>query len=165
MTEATTDQIGHFGELLAAVDLSRPVKGRYKRPLFQPTHLGGKYPTVDFIVDILAPDDISLGFFFVQVKSTSQGVNKTGRLPIAVEQVRFNRLAEIPAPTYLVGVDVAAEMSFIVAAYRPRAASVASILTDFSLRDDEIKIDLYKEVIQFWKANKPILHNTRFKDV
>ena len=75
MAKLATDQIGGFGELLAATDLSRPVKGRYKRPLFKPTHLGGKYPTVDFIVDVLAADATSLGFFFVQVKSTTQGAS------------------------------------------------------------------------------------------
>jgi len=165
MADSNKDHIGDFGELLAAVDLSRPVKGRYQRPLFKPTHLGGKFPTVDYLVDVLAADSSSVGFFFVQVKSTSQGLNNINKLPIGVEQIKFNRLAEIPAPTYLIGVDTIAEVSYIVAAYKRRTAAVSSIVCDFSLRDDEIKIDLYKEVIQFWQANKSLLRKTRFKDV
>jgi hypothetical protein len=78
------------------------VKGKYRRPLFKPSHLGAKYPIVDFIVDVLAPDSTSLGFFFVQVKSTSRGNNPQDRLPIQVEAEKFNFLARLPAPTYLI---------------------------------------------------------------
>jgi len=127
--------------------------------------LGGKYPTVDYIVDVLAKDSRSLGFFFVQVKSTSQGLDNSGNLPIGVAQTKFNRLANIPAPTYLIGVDTVTEVSYIVTAYKRRTTAVSSIVSDFSLREDRTKIDLYREVVQFWKANKPILRKTRFKDV
>jgi hypothetical protein len=36
------DQTGQFAELRARLDLSRPVLGRYRRPLFRATPLGDK---------------------------------------------------------------------------------------------------------------------------
>ena len=71
MRTMTADQIGRFAELLAAAAMSRPVGGSYRRPLFRATHLGEKYPTVDLIVDLLGPKDVSRGFFFAQVKGTT----------------------------------------------------------------------------------------------
>jgi len=56
-------------------------------------------------------------------------------------------------------------VSYIVAAYKRRTVAVSSIVGDFVLREDKTKIDLYGEVVHFWKANKPILRRTRFKDV
>jgi hypothetical protein len=165
MAARSADQIGDLGEWLAAVDFSRPVKRGYKRPLFRPTHLGGKYPAVDFIVDILALDGASLGFLFVQVKSTTLAPTPADRLPIVVAQDHFNRLVRLPAPTYLVGVDVTTERCYLAAAYKRRRSAVPSITTAYNLAEDAVKISLYKEVIAFWKVNKPLLQNTRFKDV
>lgn len=165
MVESNTDQTGGFGELLAAADLSRPVRGRFRRPLFRPTHLGGKYPVVDYMVDVLAPDGTSLGFFFVQVKATTKGKRITGRLPVSVSRDRFSRLARIPAPSYLVGVDVNEEVSYIIAADRTRRTGISSITRTYSLRHDSTKIILYREVVSFWRACNPILRGTHFKDV
>jgi hypothetical protein len=154
-----------LAELLAAVDLSRPVRGRYRRALFRATPLGDKYPTVDFLVDILGPDETPLGFFFVQVKGTSSATTKGTRLPIDVPLDRFNLLVRIPTPTYLIGVDIVAEATYLVAAHKPRKTPVSSIAKTHRLRDDHVKIKLYREVHAFWKANKPILQRTQFKDV
>ena len=127
MIRLTSEQIGDLGELLAAVNLSRPVRGRYNRPLFRPIHLGAKYPTADFIVDVLAADAHPSGFFFVQVRSTDQS-SSAGRLPVKVDRVRFNRLARLPAPGYLVGVDLKAESCHLVAANKTVAADLPSIV-------------------------------------
>jgi hypothetical protein len=163
MAFLTSDQIGRLAELLAAAALSRPVKGRYCRPLFRTTALGDKYPTVDFLVDVLGPDDVSLGFFFVQVKGTT--VATGSRLPVDVPRDRFNLLVRLPAPTYLIGVDIFAETAYLVAAHKLRKTPVSSIAKTHSLRDDRVKIKLHREVLAFWKANKPILQRTQFKDV
>src|SRR5947199_7773060 len=108
----TTYQIGSFAELLAKTELSRPVVGRYRRPLFRVTSLGEKYPAVDFIVDVLGADDVSLGFFFAQIKGTTQSPLPEARLPVKVDVDKFNHLVRIPAPAYLIGVDVVAEVSY-----------------------------------------------------
>jgi hypothetical protein len=86
MSFSTSDQIGTIAELLARTELSRPVVGRYRRPLFRAVPLGDKYPVTDLIVDV--------------------------------------RLA-----------------------------------------DAQVKIELYREVLAFWRTNRPILQRTRFKDV
>ena len=154
-----------MGELIASLDLSRPVMGHYRRPLFKPTPLGGKYPTVDFIVDILAPNSDSIGFFFVQIKATEGKINTARRLPISVVASKFNKLVAVPVPTYLIGADRQNEHSYIVTAWKKRNAGVSSIITDYSLKDDSVKISLYKEVVRFWKLNRHNSHPTSFRDV
>src|SRR5436309_5880513 len=79
------------------------------------------------------------------------------RLPIAVDLARYNRLVRIPAPTYIIGVDVVAEASYLVAAHRPRRTLVASMATAFRLGDVRGKIELYREVMLFWRAHKAVL--------
>ena len=164
MSFTTSDHIGNFAELLARTDLSRPVVGRYRRPLFRATPLGDKYPAVDLIVDVLGPDDVAQGFFFAQVKGTAQPIRVDGRLPITVDVARYNRLGRIPAPTYILGVDVVAESSYLVAAHRPRRMPVSSMATAFRLGDATVKIELYREVMTFWQTNKAVLQRTRFND-
>jgi hypothetical protein len=166
MSFLTGDQIGSFAELLAMTDLSRPVVGRYRRPLFRVTALGAKYPAVDFLIDVLDANDDSLGFFFAQVKGTSKKISGTSaRLAVNVELESFNRLVRVPAPAYLIGVDVNAEASYLVAAYRTRANDVSSITRAFPLADPIVKMNLYQEVLAFWRANRPLLQRTQFKDV
>ena len=161
----TTDQAGNLGELIAAADLSRPVKGRYQRPLFMPTILGGKYPTVDLIVDVLAADATRLGFFFVQIKSTESSSLRAVRLRISVPYKKYNELVILQAPTYIVGVDVNSSTSYLVGAYNKRSVRVSSISKSFRLSDDDVKINLYKEIIHYWKINTPAIKSRIFKDV
>jgi hypothetical protein len=164
MIEWTGDQIGRLAELIAARDLSRPVKGRFGRPLFRAAPLGEKYPTVDFLVDLLDREDGSIGFFFVQVKGSASG-RTVARLPIDVPIDRYNRLVRLPAPTFVIGVDVVEETSYLVAAHKKRKARVSSITRAYGLNDDGIKIRLYKEVLLFWRTNRPILRRTQLRDV
>jgi hypothetical protein len=161
----TNEQIGRLAESLAEVHLSRPVMGRFRRPLFRPTSLGEKYPTVDFLVDVLGRMDDALGFFFIQVKGTAPRSAGTVRLPVKVSADGFNLLAGIPAPTYLVGVDVIAEASYLIAAHKKRKGRLSSITKAYDLRSDAVRIELYREVLAYWRANKPLLWRTRFKDV
>lgn len=161
----SSDQIGRLAEFVAAVDLSRTVRRHYRRPLFRATFLGEKYPTVDLIVDALDHHDQSLAFFFVQVKGTSTAVPGASRLPIDIDAVKYNRLVRLPAPSFVIGVDVPAETSYIAAAHAVRPAGVSSIAKTYCLGEDRIKIKLYKEVLGFWKVNRPFLQRTEFKDV
>jgi hypothetical protein len=161
----TPDQLGRFAEMLAATALIRPFD-RGARPVpFRATYLGDKYPAVDFLVDLLAADDSSRGFFFVQVKGTISATPAHPRLAIDVPRDRFNRLVEITAPTYLIGVDLATEVPYVVAAYRRRRTPVSSITKAFPLTDDAVRVKLYREVRTFWTAHKPLLLQTGFKDV
>lgn len=124
--KSSTNSVGGFGENLAAVHLSRPVRANYQRPLFRPAHLGEKYPVVDFIVDVLDPSENSIGFFFVQVKSTSKAKAKSRTLALDIELEKFNKLAGIPVPTFLIGVDTQTEHAFLIAAPKPVSKEFSS---------------------------------------
>lgn len=165
MAVQTPDQLGRYAEVLTAAALMRTPDPRTSQPLFRPTHIGEKYPAVDFLVDLLGPNDSSRGFFFVQVKGTTSGKPSARRLTIDVSKDRFNTLVGITAPTYLIGVDLVAEGVYVVAANRPRRARVSSITKAFSLNEESVRVELYREVLGFWSAHQPLLLQTGFKDV
>lgn len=164
--KASTNAVGDFGEILAQAHFSRPVRGKYRRPLFRASHLGEKYPVVDFIVDILDPNEDSLGFFFVQVKATNAAKPKAKTLAVKIELPKYNRLAQIPAPTFLVGVDVDAEQVYLVCAARTEKKAFSSICKKFDLKDDNVRVALYNEVKEYWKKHSPRLNQikTNFKN-
>jgi hypothetical protein len=164
MAELTTRQSGTLGELLAMVHLSRPVGGRYRRALFQATSLGGTYPTVDLIVDVLDAESEPIGFFFAQVKATQSASRGGARLSLTIDSQRYRRLTRLRIPTYLIGVDVADERSYIIAATAPASTTLPSIVRDYALTDDRIRVALYKEVISFW-ASRPRRYRSEFRDV
>lgn len=160
----TPDQIGHIAEAAADADLSYPVSSPRERVIFKPTYLGDKYPVVDFLVDILAPDSRPIGYFFAQVKGTTRTLS-AARLPITVSADGFNRLVAVPAPTYLIGVDVRSRSTYLVAAHTRRGRAVSSITRGFPLGHDAVKLALYEEVAEFWEVNGRKPWRTRFRDV
>jgi hypothetical protein len=163
MGELTTNQSGDLGELLARLHLSRPVGGRFRRALFQATSLGGNYPTVDLIVDVLDPNSEPIGFFFAQVKATQFASRGGTRLSLTVESERYRRLLRLCAPAFLIGVDVLAERSYVVAATLPAPATLPSIPRDYPLTEDKIKVALYHEVVRFWKG-RPQFRTSEFRN-
>jgi hypothetical protein len=160
---SSTNAVGDFGELLAATHLSRPVRGYYRRPLFRPSHLGQKYPVVDFIVDALDPEENSLGFFFVQVKAASQARPNSRTLRLELELLKYNKLASIPVPTFLIGVDTQTERAFLIAASRTLQKAFSSITKRHDLLDESVRVGLYKEVIEYWRRNRSRLVKLRTK--
>jgi hypothetical protein len=165
MAKLSKDQIGDLGELLAAADLSRPVAGRWGRPLFRATSLGGKYPAVDFLVDLLADDDATVGFFLAQVRATFHQATPTrDRLRITVPKRKLDDIARLPVPAYLIGVDLRTETTYLVSVKRSRPTLVSSITTAYKVAADWVKIGLYEEVLSFWGAVQRIPFTTRFID-
>lgn len=165
MSGMTTDQIARIAELIAATDLSRPVRHPYRRPLFRAMPLGDKYPTADFLVDVIGPDDLPTGFFFVQVKGTTIASTTAPRIAIDVSQERFNRLVRLAAPAFLLAVDVGAERTYLTAATKPRKSAVASMSKAFPAFEDQVRIQLYQEVCAFWSEHKRLRRESRFNDV
>ena len=159
--KASANAVGDFGELLAAIHLSRTVNKHYRRPLFKPTHLGEKYPIVDFIVDALDPMERSHGFFFVQVKSTSTAAISSRTLKLDVELGKYNKLAAIPAPTFLIGVDIRTEKAFVIAAPKALRKAFSSISKKHDLQDETVRVRLYKEVVKYWRRNRSRLIKLR----
>ena len=131
MATMTSDQIGRHAELIAAELLSRPVGPPFRRPLLRVVFLGDKYPTADLLVDVLDPSDNSCGFCFVQVKGTTGGSATAARMKVDVPVDRFNRLCRLPAPAYLLAVDLFARDAYLTAAYRARATAVSSVTKKF----------------------------------
>ena len=61
------DDIGERGQWLFCLLMTQICPGR-NEPYFRPRFLGDKYPTFDYLVELVASEAY---FFFVQVKSTS----------------------------------------------------------------------------------------------
>src|SRR5438874_838005 len=103
---SSLDDIGNRGENLFRV-LITAYCGR-KRPYFRETFLGEKFKALDFMVHLVGVRS-GLPYFFVQVKTTTTGYSsgKSGkRLRVKVTPRDVQRLKGIPAPTYVVGIDM-----------------------------------------------------------
>ena len=129
-------------------------------PYFRPRFLGDKYPTFDFIVELV---DHPTYYFFVQVKGTTQGYTKdTDRLKVQVSQDDIDRMVAYPAPTYIVGIDVSLGRGFLLSANEPRDR-VASLTTSFEITCDALRV-LQDEVHLFWSSRDMVLTDSRFRE-
>ena len=153
----TNDDIGERGELLLALSLTK-LCGR-KEPYFRPRFLGDKYPTFDFIVEVV---DRPAYFFFVQVKATRQGYTSSGdRLLVQLNQTDVDRMVACPAPTYLVGFDAGRRRAgYLLSINEPRD-HVTSLTTKFKI-DCTVLGGLRDEVIGFWESRDMVLKSSKF---
>jgi Domain of unknown function (DUF4365) len=142
--------IGERGEAIFRVLITRrhPTRGY----LFDhPRFLGDKKRTIDFHVELFH-DDTLIPFFFVQVKSTSEGyTNRENRLKIQVNEVDMRRLAAYPAPTYIVGIDEPNEQGYIISANGESRSGISSICTSYPLNSEVLAL-LWDEVFAYWSA-------------
>jgi hypothetical protein len=164
MAKIKADQIGRYAELIAAEVLSRPLGHPFHRPLLRVVFLGDKYPTADLLVDVLDSSDNSCGFCFVQIKGTTGGSATAARMKVNVQVDKFNRLCRLPAPAYLLAVDLFARDAYLTAACRVRTTPVSSTTKKFPISQDSVKIALYREVLAFWTVRKALRRTSGFKD-
>ncbi len=155
----TQDDIGDRGQNLLVLLLT-DLCGR-DVPFFRPRYLGDKYPTFDFIVEVV--DDPAY-FFFAQVKATTQGYTKEEhRLLVQLGQADVDKMVGCPAPTYLVGIDATAiGVGYLLSVNEPRA-HVASLTTKFRI-DGSVLAGLRDEVIGYWKGRDMVLKGSRFRE-
>src|SRR5262245_23487334 len=108
------DDIGTRGEAIFRVRITDPY-GPDRTPLFRPCHLGEKFPTLDFLVELVGLPEGREAYFFVQVKATTRGLTRgqPARLRVSVLQHDIDRMLVYPGPTYVVGVDCRAERAYI----------------------------------------------------
>jgi hypothetical protein len=153
------ENIGERGQWLFSL-LMTDLCGR-DDPFFRPRFLGDKFPTFDYIVEVV--DHPSL-FFFVQVKGTTQGYTARGdRLKVQVIQDDVDRMVACPAPTYVVGIDVTAiGGGFLLSVNEPRD-TVASLTTEFRI-DCGVLERLRDEVVGFWSSRDMTLTGSRFRE-
>ncbi|AOY83879.1 DUF4365 domain-containing protein [Moorena producens JHB] len=143
--------IGQRGESIFIVLITRkhPTRGY----LFDhPRFLGDKKRTIDFYVELFH-DESLIPFFFVQVKSTSEGYTvKEHRLKVQVTATDIKRLAAYPAPTYIVGIDESRERGYIVSANGECQTGFSSLCTDYPLNPDKLAL-LWDEVAAYWTSS------------
>ena len=155
----TKDDIGDRGQWSFTI-LITDLCGR-DNPFFRPRFLGDKYPTFDYIVEVV---DQPTYFFFVQVKSTTLGYTSEGnRLRVHVTQEDIDRMVGYPAPTYVVGIDATTDrLGFLLSVNEPRG-HVASLTTRFRI-DCSVLEQLRDEIINFWSSRNMTLIGSHFRE-
>jgi hypothetical protein len=153
------EDIGERGQWLFSLLLT-DLCGR-DDPFFRPRFLGDKYPTFDYIVEVVDRPEY---FFFVQVKGTSLGYTvEEQRLRVQVTQDDIDRMVAVPAPTYVVGIDVTAiGVGFLLSVNEPRG-NVPSLTTRFRI-DCRVLEGLRDEVVGFWSSRNMALTGSRFHE-
>jgi hypothetical protein len=109
MNPGLRDVIGKRGENI--VELCLTDYANFPAPLFSPTHLGEKWRSVDFYVELSTVPN-RRPFFLVQAKATASANPRTS-LKISSTKRDISRLLEIPAPTYILGVHEPSKRVFI----------------------------------------------------
>ena len=108
------DSIGKRGESIFTVLITKWCDGH---PWFIDTFLGEKYETTDFMVELIEPT-AGHAHFYVQVKSTRNrytGRGASRKLDVSVTGEDVEKLRQIHAPVYVVGIDIDRLCGYIVA--------------------------------------------------
>jgi hypothetical protein len=155
---AIRDDIGSRGEAICFVLLTQ-FCGR-PRPYFRPHFLGEKFPTLDYMVELVDGDHQS-GFFFIQVRATREGYTGKGRLKVKVSKDDLNRMAEYPAPVYVIGIDEVGEAGFLLSAHESSRTTLSSMPTDYPLNCENLK-RLWEEVKSYWDHRDMRLEESYF---
>jgi hypothetical protein len=156
------DQIGHRGETLFRVMITRKCRGRR---WFYDVIFPEKYPTIDFHVELLQPRS-EKAHCYVQVKATEQGLGGDGpdrMLKVRVSRADVKRLRRMPAPTYVVGIDVTKELgeAYIMAIDKSLAGAINGLPARHRF-DCRALRKLWLEVDAYWKAKNMLMAQSTF---
>lgn len=153
------DDIGDRGQWMFSLLMTEPC-GR-DEPYFRPRFLGDKYPTFDFILELVDRPEY---YFFVQVKTTTQGYTRAPRvrLKVHVSQQDVDRMVACPAPSYVVGIDMNSGAGYIVSINEPRD-HMPTLPTTFKI-DCAALATLANEVHQYWASRDMVLAGSHFKE-
>lgn len=159
MTER--DDIGNRGEALLKAQFT-DFCGRAK-PLFRSYFLGEKTEHVDFLVE-LVESAVAKAFFFVQIRSTALGFTRKAprRLKVGIAGDILATLALIPAPVYVVGMDIVGRTGFLLAVLEGMSDPLPSFPTDFPL-DCANMVRLYQEVEAYWSSRDMCRRDSFFR--
>jgi hypothetical protein len=135
------NEIGDLGEAIFNVEISRDY-------IFRPRHLGEKWPSSDFYVELIGPKEHF--FFLVQVKSTSQGFDSKGNLKIKATSKKLNELNNYFCPTYLAGVDVDSNSVYLIPINKSKRKDLNKLKTKFELNAINRQL-LFEDVRDFWE--------------
>jgi hypothetical protein len=141
------DTLGLRGEALFQAIILRPHPTRGF--LFRPQFLGDKWPIADFIVELEGTPG-TRPFFLAQVRTTQEGYTvRERRLRVACSTKAIQGLVSYPVPTYLVGIDEAQEVGYIISVNGEELSSLASMSTAYPL-DIANMVRLWDEVNNYW---------------
>lgn len=147
------NEIGDLGEAIFNVEISRDY-------LFRPRHLGEKWPSSDFYVELIGPKEHF--FFIVQVKSTSQGLDKSGNLKVKATSKKIKELNSYYCPTYLAGVDVNNSNVFLIPINKAKRKDLNKLPTTFQLNSANRQL-LFDDVKDFWENTDIKDYKNKFK--
>jgi hypothetical protein len=155
------NELGQRGEQLFSVIITR-FYGR-TQPIFRPQFLGDKWPTSDFLVELIGNMLTTIPYFFVQVKTTRLGYDGQNRLRIQVTAIEMQKLNVLPAPTYVIGIDDITEQGYIICAKREYPGSINGLTTAYPLNEQNQNI-LWLEVKNYWDGLSALRVNSYFVD-
>src|SRR5262249_45291242 len=148
------------GQCLFYLLMTQVCPGR-KKPYFRPRFLGDKYPTFDYLVELV---DNAAYFFFVQVKSTRQGYRKGKggkRLRVNLNKRDLQRMVASPVPAYVVGFDEPQGVGYLLSANEPTLTGLGGIPTRHLLECSNLQ-RLCDEVRNFWASRNMMLTGSYF---
>jgi hypothetical protein len=154
------DDVGDRGQWLFCLLLTQICPGRTE-PFFRPRFLGDKYPTFDYLVELVGNEAY---FFFVQVKSTRQGYrqgHRTRRLRVNVDRGDVQRMVASPIPAYVVGIDEQQEVAYLLSMNEPRQTGLGGLPARHRLNCDNLE-RLWQEVRNFWASRNMVLAGSYF---
>lgn len=123
----------------------------FSGPIFSASHLGEKWPTVDFYVELLKVRKSS-PFFLAQVKTTAKPLRKNARvLSINVEKKKCERLFRIPGPTYIFGIHEPTQKAYVLSIHSKPYKGIYRIPLKYELTPENLNL-LYREVREFWQS-------------
>ncbi len=138
--------IGNRGEYIFAELITEKTDNGY---LFNPAFLGEKWPAYDFYVELFKTDKPMFCFF--QVKSTSKGyTKKNNKLKANITKEDLTKLSNLPAPSYVIGIDEKDKKGFIISANGLTIKSINALPTKYPINEENIK-KLWNEVKDFWE--------------
>lgn len=147
------NEIGELGEGIFNVAISRDL-------IFRPRHLGEKWPSSDFYVELVGLKEHF--FFIVQVKSTTLGLDKKGNLKVKANKKKLHDLNAYYCPTYLAGVDINTEEVYLIAINKNKRKDISNLPTKFKLDNANRKL-LYDDVKKFWENTDIKVYKNAFK--
>ena len=154
------DDIGDRGQWLFCLLMTQICPGR-NEPYFRPRFLGDKYPTFDYLVELVGSEAY---FFFVQVKATRQGYRQGGRtrrLRVNVDREDVHRMVASPIPAYVVGIDEPQEVGYLLSMNESRQAGLGGLPARHLLDCGNLQ-RLWQEVQNFWASRNMVLTGSHF---
>jgi hypothetical protein len=156
------DYMGRRGENIFTVLITKWCNGK---PLFTDNFLGEKHETTDFLVELINPT-CGHGHFYVQVKATTANYSGTGtgrKLDVQVTKDDVEKLKQIHAPCYIVGVDIENVRGYIASITQQNTVGLSGISIRNSLTCPNLK-RLWKEVDTYWTAKTMLAATSIFSN-